>query len=273
MFRFVQNEVLLKSFCISSELLDHEQDVPRTLHPSSDVTLDNFLLAADLIIAKHGTSDVEANEWFSLIKKSFPFSRCPSFKVQKRRYQKLRLQRTILKGKEENGDWTTLDFTEEIREVVQEHIELIWEYEVGRDNKLDLKIPDCFSLEMNELRIFLILNSDGVRLVKSDGTSIWPVWLGVANLPPTIRRAFENIILASLWFGSKKPTWNSIFELFLNPLSSFSCFFFLLNVIFCRKSRLNSQPKKKSWSLEAGSFCWLWKSFSLWLIYLQKRHF
>lgn len=182
--------------------------------------MDNFLLAADLIIAKHGTSDAEAKEWFSLIRKSFPSSRCPSFKVQKRRYQKLRLQRTILKSKEDNGDWTTLDFTEEIREIVQEHIELIWEYEVGRDNRLDLKLPDCFSLERNELRIFLILNSDGVRLVKSEGTSIWPVWFAVANLPPTIRSAFENITLASLWFGSKKPTWNSIFEVILNALSS-----------------------------------------------------
>ena len=35
--------------------------------------------------------------------------------------------------------------------------------------------------------ISLILNTDGVALFRSSGTSIWPLWVIVNELPPSVR--------------------------------------------------------------------------------------
>ena len=49
------------------------------------------------------------------------------------------------------------------------------------------------------------LSTDGVPIFKSSSTSLWPVYLIVNNLPPDIRMKSENVITASLWYGSCKP--------------------------------------------------------------------
>ena len=145
-------------------------------------------------------------------KESFPNSHVPNYKRLKHKSRVLFRANVLFKGKEDYGDWCLLNFTEELKDIVQTNVEMILKYETERDRKMDIQIPDCFDSSRQCLNIYLILNSDGVRLIASDSKSIWPVWLGVANLPPVSRSSFKNIVLAALWFGSKKPNWDNIFQ-------------------------------------------------------------
>ena len=58
----------------------------------------------------------------------------------------------------------------------------------------------------------LTCNIDGVPVFKSSNTSLWPVYFLINNLPIEERR--KHIVLAGLWYGSKKPVMNC----FLKPL-------------------------------------------------------
>lgn len=51
----------------------------------------------------------------------------------------------------------------------------------------------------------LSLSTDGVPVFKSSVDSLWPVYLTVNNLPPSIRTNKENTMLCGLWFGPKPP--------------------------------------------------------------------
>lgn len=56
------------------------------------------------------------------------------------------------------------------------------------------------------------LFTDGIPLFKSSSTSLWPVYLVVNNLPPSIRMNSENIVLCSLWCGPSKPPMHSLLD-------------------------------------------------------------
>ena len=71
--------------------------------------------------------------------------------------------------------------------------------------------------------ISLMLNTDGVALFKSSAADIWPIFLVINELPPTVRYALVNLIyfntlshlyhrfsrnsvlLCGVWYGSSKP--------------------------------------------------------------------
>ena len=53
--------------------------------------------------------------------------------------------------------------------------------------------------------VSFLMNTDGVPVFKSSKVSIWPLYLIINELPYGMRMANENMILAGLWFGEKKP--------------------------------------------------------------------
>lgn len=59
-----------------------------------------------------------------------------------------------------------------------------------------------------------MLSTDGVSLFKSSTKDLWPVYLSVLNLPPNMRMNAQNVVLAGLWYGSKKPPM----QLLLKPI-------------------------------------------------------
>ena len=67
-----------------------------------------------------------------------------------------------------------------------------------------------------ENRIALAISLDGVPLFNSSSMSMWPVYLAILNLPPNIRMNAENMLLAGLWVGPKKPAM----KLLLDPVMS-----------------------------------------------------
>ena len=175
-------------------------------------SVNNFLLCAHEIIANHGTPDNEANEWFNLIRKTFPEKNIPSYKSVKRAHGITTAEEKLRSKPCANGKLWRLKFIEELQNVVQNNIKCIEKYSISKQIGKDLRLPTTFNEAKREINVCLIMNSDGVKVVNSNKQSLWPVWLAVANLPPIKRCMFRNIVLARLWFGSGKPAWDVVFE-------------------------------------------------------------
>lgn len=57
----------------------------------------------------------------------------------------------------------------------------------------------------------LVLNTDGCEIYKSDNNSLWPVILSCNFLPVNLRFKKRNLILAALYYDSKKPIFLEYF--------------------------------------------------------------
>ena len=60
------------------------------------------------------------------------------------------------------------------------------------------------------------LSTDGVSIFKSTNISIWPIYLAILNLPPSIRMNADNILLCGLWIDGTKPPMDKLLEPALN---------------------------------------------------------
>ena len=47
---------------------------------------------------------------------------------------------------------------------------------------------------------------------KTPAKSARPLFIGVADLPPILRQAFKNIVLAALFVGNGSPNFNEVFD-------------------------------------------------------------
>ena len=175
-------------------------------------SVSNFSLCAHEIIANHGTPDNEANEWFNLIRKTFPEKNIPSYKSVKRAHGITTAEEKLRSKPCANGKLWRLEFIEELQNVAQDNIKCIEKCSISKQIGKDLRLPTTFNEAKREINVCLIMNSDGVKVVNSNKQSLWPAWLAVANLPPIKRCMFRNIVLARLWFGSGKPAWDVVFE-------------------------------------------------------------
>lgn len=73
-------------------------------------------------------------------------------------------------------------------------------------------VASGFLANPNNISFFMYF--DGVAIFKHSAFSIWPVYLSINELKYTQRTKKENVLLAGLWFGKKKPNVN----LFLQPI-------------------------------------------------------
>lgn len=83
----------------------------------------------------------------------------------------------------------------------------------------DLKLPRRVD-EPHHRSLNLIINSDGVPLVKSYNLELWPIWVSIAELPPIQRSSFKNIALLGLWTGRCKPDWSLVWSAVKGELDS-----------------------------------------------------
>ena len=74
------------------------------------------------------------------------------------------------------------------------------------------KLSPIFGItDSNSATLNLIVSTDGVNIKTSTfKKELWPVWLQVADLPPILRMARKNIVLAALFVGSQAPDWTTI---------------------------------------------------------------
>ena len=111
----------------------------------------NFLLCAHEIIANHGTPDNEANEWFKLIRKTFPEKNIPSFKSVKRAHRITTAEEKLRSKPCANGKLWRLEFIDELQNVVQDNIKAIEKYSISKQKGKDLKLPTTLMMPKRKL--------------------------------------------------------------------------------------------------------------------------
>ena len=136
----------------------------------------------------------------------------PSFKTKKKQFHINKLALSAVVKNNGDGEFIKLNFVEELQTLLKDNINLIYSYDSNHEKHSDLQLPSVFNFATKTIDVFLIMNSDGVRLVKSSSKSLWPVWFAIALFPPLKRSLFENIVLAALWFGNNKPSWDEMFH-------------------------------------------------------------
>ena len=169
-----------------------EKEVYEALGAGSQSSCEIFVHCVESIITKHGTSDKEAVEWLQLTRLAFPNFKVPAFKTLKRR-NLLRMENHILKEKKRaNGEWHVFNFQSELQEILRRNFLHIEKYENEKKEGSDLILPRALSGDNRKLTVFLVLNTDGVKIIKSKNNSLWPIWCAVTNLPPILRSSFNN---------------------------------------------------------------------------------
>jgi hypothetical protein len=63
-----------------------------------------------------------------------------------------------------------------------------------------------------------MLYTDGIALTKSNSHEFWPVFIGLVELPPSIRDSLKNKCIAGVWFGKTKPTSSILFDNLFNEV-------------------------------------------------------
>lgn len=91
-------------------------------------------------------------------------------------------------------------------------------YEDIYDGKLYKQLSENHGILSFQENISFTFNTDGAPVFKSSKTSIWPIYLVINELPYKQRMQKENMILASLWYGNKKPSMGTFLKPFLKSL-------------------------------------------------------
>ena len=58
----------------------------------------------------------------------------------------------------------------------------------------------------------VIFNTDGISPFKSSRTTVWPVFIALSNLEPTIRMRKDNLVTIALWVDQSKPKFEELFS-------------------------------------------------------------
>ena len=108
-----------------------------------------------------------------------------------------------------------LNFRLQLQNILRKNLNQIMNYTEHRKRNpsSDLRLYFCPPVELsaNSFNINLIVFTEGVNIKKSTyRKELWPIWIQIADLPPKLRMARKNMVLASLFVGSKLPEWNVI---------------------------------------------------------------
>ena len=184
---------------------------------NENVSVQNAMLSLMSIVFDHACSDDLLNDLLMREKALNPSSFYPSPNLVRSKISKCTVmylsESKYLKG----GKLILLNFAEYLAEIVRKNINSIFQYSrVEARTQRDIRLkPLC---DGEKLRIRLILNTEGAKVRKSSSRSAYPVWIGIADLPPILRSSFRNILLCSIWYGTKYTCWNTIFAHYYNEI-------------------------------------------------------
>lgn len=114
-----------------------------------------------------------------------------------------------------------LSLQQQLEKIIQTHFKEIMQY--------DNQNGQC---RTNANVWTLLMNTDGVSIIKSQTASLWPILLICDFLPPKIRFKDENIIVVSLYHAKGKPDINEFFRLLAEEFSDLSKGVFINGKIF-----------------------------------------
>ncbi|CAC5363251.1 unnamed protein product [Mytilus coruscus] len=93
-------------------------------------------------------------------------------------------------------------------------------YEDIYDGKIYKSLNRENGLLSNPDNISFTFNTDGAAVFKSSKVLVWPIFLVINELPYKLRMKRENMILASLWFGSQKPAMGTFLKPFQHSMKN-----------------------------------------------------
>ena len=118
--------------------------------------------------------------------------------------------------KNEKRSLCILNYRFQISDIVSRNLNAIFNYSEKRRNEpefdLNLNIAPLAKVSQGQfLNINLSIFTDGVSIKKSTNRrEVWPIWVQITDLPPVLRMARKNIVLAALYVGSGVPDWTEI---------------------------------------------------------------
>lgn len=123
----------------------------------------------------------------------------------------------ILKNSKKNNFLIHFPLEVQLRRMLEKHFDAVVQY-FNREHKFG-EISDFDDGELyKEIRaknpnvhiLPITMNLDGAQVFKSSRGSLWPLQLYLNFLPPEIRFLPKNIILSTIYFGSKKPNMTNL---------------------------------------------------------------
>ena len=119
---------------------------------------------------------------------------------------------------EKNSESTlcVLRFCSQLNDIVRKYLDVILCYSLDKVKKpsedFNLSFSPRVEVSVNQsIAINISLFADGVNIKKSTfKKELWPIWLQTNDLPPKLRMARKNVVLAGLYVGSKHPNWHRV---------------------------------------------------------------
>lgn len=134
------------------------------------------------------------------------------------------------------GSYIHINMEAQIKKIVLENWATIVEYSQHRavDDRIeDVRDGDLLKQILakngNGNILTFTFNTDGVKYEKSNAKSIWPLQLICNFLPPSIRFNLNNIIIAGLFWGEKKPNVLQFFRPFSEEAEKMELDGFIIN--------------------------------------------
>ena len=201
----------------SEDKFSETKDYSDKLFDGTETTLQEASDLTDVFCSNYKLSDERSDSLHSLIRALLPVgNNFPSGSSHVRKMKKQFEEGVRVLYKTEEFSVCVLMFRFLIRDIVQHNLQQIINYSEQRRIRphLDFKESICprFEISPEKSAVFnLILFSDGVNIKKSTlKKEVWPIWIGLADLPPKLRMARKNVVLAALHVGSSYPNWNKL---------------------------------------------------------------
>ena len=199
--------------------LPEPKEIGSDLYEDSGVTVKEARDLTELFCSRFHLSDECSSSLHSLVQVLLPMgNRFPSgysyIKSVKQNYdEKIRVLRKNL-----DSSFCVLNFRFQIRDIVRRHIDQIRQHCEYRKNfpfrDFNNNFLPIVNLSCDETTVMnLVLFSDGVSIIKSTfKKQVWPVWIQLADLPPKLRMARKNFVLAALFVGATHPDWTQLVQ-------------------------------------------------------------
>ena len=188
--------------------------VTQHLIADAEIGLNNLKVCLTAIGSKHRASDALMNDVLKVFRLLKPDTDLPGIKKFKKESRKTFLENTYSQVPCNSGGLIPLRFSLELKEICCRN----WEILVERSRSLisntrnDIRLGKFINETETAITLHLIIATDGVKIIHSSGKHLYPLWIIIADLPPVLRFSFDNIALASLWFGDGKPDFEIVFQ-------------------------------------------------------------
>ena len=113
-----------------------------------------------------------------------------------------------------------VDIEPQLKDLIEINFEIINKYSNETRDHLDLIDGSYYNMIRKENTLHLMVFSDGTPIKKSTYKQFWPVFVGICELPRSMRESIRNKILSGIWYGRKKPNSDILFEKLVDEIKS-----------------------------------------------------